>query len=107
MKVNILGTEYTLKEDNERNDLILRECDGYCDNSIKLCVVNDMNDKDVMSKSNTEEYKKKAIRHELIHAFLSESGLSENSWAINEEMVDWIALQFPKMLKAFEETKCL
>ena len=37
---------------------------------------------------------KKVIRHELVHAFLFESGLSVNSWADNEEIVDWIAIQF-------------
>ena len=48
------------------------------------------------------------MRHELIHAFLFESGLAENSnWARNEEMVDWIARQFPKMAKTFQEVKVL
>jgi len=49
---------------------------------------------------------RKNIRHELIHAFLSESGLWANcDWA-KEEMVDWLAIQFPKLLKAFTECKC-
>ena len=49
-----------------------------------------------------------SIRHEVVHAFLEESGLSdcslrpEMAWARNEEMVDWIAIQFPKMLEAFK-----
>ena len=48
------------------------------------------------------------IRHELVHAFAYESGLAENSpWAFNEEMTDWIAIQFPKMLKAFETAMVL
>ena len=57
--------------------------------------------------------KKKTLRHELIHAFLAESGLSANalsnytSWAENEEMVDWIAIQFPKILEVFKEVDCL
>lgn len=46
----------------------------------------------------------KVIRHELIHAFIYESGLSnENKWAENEELVDWIAIQFPKLKKCFEK----
>ena len=52
------------------------------------------------------------IRHEIIHAFLFESGLAQNtndveSWAMNEEMVDWLAIQFPKLLKAFKEAECI
>ena len=53
------------------------------------------------------------LRHEITHAFLNESGLQNDTsvpgsgWATNEEMVDWIAIQFPKMKKAFEEADCL
>lgn len=62
---------------------------------------------------NIAEYNKKVLRHEIIHAFLRESGLSGNSmqydgaWAQCEEMVDWIAIQFPKILKAFQDADCL
>ena len=50
----------------------------------------------------------KVKRHEIIHAFLFESGLAENSaWAQNEEMVDFFAIQFPKLLKAFETAGAL
>lgn len=40
--------------------------------------------------------------------FLFESGLDANSngieaWASNEEMVDWIAIQMPKIVNAYEE----
>lgn len=107
-KVNVLGTTWKIKESNERSDKKLKECDGYCDDSIKVCVVHDMTDPSSMAKSNLDEYKKKVIRHELVHAFLFESGLSCNSdWADNEEMVDWIAAQFPKMLAAFQQTNCI
>ena len=101
-KINVLGTTYTIKISNDRADPKLKECDGYCDDTIKLCVVDDMTDTSLMSKARLDEYKKKVIRHELVHAFLFESGLAENSWAANEEMVDWIAAQFPKLTKAFE-----
>lgn len=53
---------------------------------------------------------KEVLRHEIIHAFLWESGLdvcSPDQWACNEEMVDWIAMQFPKMVKAMKEAKAL
>lgn len=103
-KVNILGTEYTVKSDSGANDPKLKECDGYCDETIKLCVVSEF-EPDVMSKSNLDEYTKKIIRHELIHAFLFESGLSEMSY--DETFVDWIAAQFPKILKTFKEADCI
>lgn len=107
MQISILGTEYTLKESDKVNDPTLENCDGYCDETTKTCVIDVMNCDDVMAKKNMSEYKKKVIRHELVHAFLFESGLSSESWARNEEIVDWIANQFPKMMKAFDEAKAL
>lgn len=106
-KINILGTEYTVVESNESKDVRLIDNDGYCDTSIKMCVVDEMNNTDPSAKKNLPEYKKSVTRHEIIHAFLFESGLDVCSWAKNEEMVDWIAIQFPKMLKAFKEAECL
>ena len=52
------------------------------------------------------------LRHEVIHAYLMESGLNGSAndtdcWARNEEMVDWIAIQFPKILKTFEQLGCV
>lgn len=48
------------------------------------------------------------MRHELTHAMLSESGLqSESAWAMNEEIVDWIAIQGPKLMEVWSTAKCL
>lgn len=107
MKVNVLGTEYNLIESNEANDERLKGKDGYCDTTTKECVVDEMQGTGPDMKKNLPEYKKAVKRHELIHAFLHESGLDICSWAENEEMVDWIAIQFPKMLKAFIEADCV
>lgn len=106
-KINILGTEYTVKESTEADDERLKGKDGYCDTSIKECVVDEMNHTEPDMKKNLPEYKKSVKRHEIIHAFLYESGLDSCSWAGNEEMVDWIAIQFPKMMKAFYEADCI
>lgn len=107
-KVNVLGTEYSIIESNESKDEGLIDKDGYCDTSIKQCVIDEMKITDPSAKKDLLGYKKAVTRHELIHAFLFESGLSVcSSWAENEEMVDWIAIQFPKMQKAFEEASAL
>ena len=107
MKINVLGTEYSIIEANESNDATLIGKDGYCDTSIKACVIDEMSDTSPSAKKNLPEYKKSVTRHEIIHAFLFESGLDVCSWANNEEMVDWLAIQFPKMQKAFEQANCL
>jgi hypothetical protein len=49
------------------------------------------------------------LRHEIVHAFFTESGLMDNAlqlesaWAGNEEMVDWFAIQGPKIYAAWKE----
>lgn len=107
MQINVLGTLYNLIESNKVDDPALEHCDGYCDDTTKMCVIDTMNNSDVLAKQNMQDYKRKVIRHELVHAFLFECGLASNSWANNEEIVDWIAYMFPKLKSAFEEADAL
>ena len=57
--------------------------------------------------------KKQTLRHEIVHAFFDESGLTESSntvetpWARNEEMVEWISIQGEKIYKAWHEADAL
>lgn len=100
MYVNVLGTKYQIKESNKEEDSYLETMDGYCDTSTKTIVIDTFQNTHG-SQKNLDEYRRQVIRHELVHAFLFESGLSGCSWADNEEMVDWIAIQFPKMMETF------
>lgn len=102
MEVDVLGTIYTITESTEAEDENLQGVDGYCDTSIKAIVIDKMeNVPGPGVKKNLENYKKSVLRHELTHAYLYESGLAECSWAQNEEMVDWFAIQAPKMFALF------
>lgn len=106
METNILGTEYKIILGNKENFSALSEMDGYTDSSIKQIVVDDCKDVEntVGAKKNMKEFVDKVLRHEIIHAFLYESGLAENSsWATEEEMIDFFAIQFPKIQKVFKE----
>lgn len=101
MKVKILGTEYEIITNAEEKDYPkLSNLLGYTDFSIKQIVVRKL-EQDNESLEDLKKCEKSTLRHELIHAFLFESGLDNNSWARNEEIVDWIALQFEKMLATF------
>lgn len=107
MKVKILGTEYEVIKDAEEDYPQLKKCDGFTDFSIKRIVVANF-DKDESSVDDIDWYKKKVLRHELVHAFIHESGLAENcDWARNEELTDWIAIQFEKILGVFIELQCI
>lgn len=111
MKVNVLGTKYEIKYAGDE-EIRLENLDGYCDTSSKEIIVR-IFEEDVLNQKNLKEVEKAVTRHEIIHAFLYESGLNCNSnvpdgaWATNEEMIDWMALQFPKMVNAFCEADCI
>lgn len=105
---NVLGTEYKLELDvPEGDDPALVMNQGYCDCTSKSIRVKEYDMTDVLAYANPEDYLKATVRHELIHAFLDESGLQGCSWAGNEEMVDWFAIQFPKIVKVFKELDVL
>ncbi len=116
--VNILGTEYTIETHKVSEDSYLEKnrLAGYCGEEDKLIVVADMSEKKYftgMDEKAQEKYWKKTLRHEITHAFLNESGLSDSSncyegaWSKNEEMVDWFAIQSPKIMRVFEELEVL
>ena len=113
MQVNVLGTPYNIVFKKENEDAILKGADGYTDKTTKEIVILDEARDGEDSVSDFARYKRATLRHELIHAFLNESGLgasAEYGRLVNEHpemMIDWFALQFPKILKAYEEAECL
>ena len=109
MKIDVLGTKYTIQVLSAAKDSMLNTCDGYCDKTTKRIVVKAKDDG--ADLGNFEVYLKKVKRHEIIHAFLFESGLHENfkhdEWGHDETMIDWFAVQFPKLTAAFKAADCL
>lgn len=109
-KVDILGQKYEIfKEATQEEFSQLKNYDGFTDTSVKKIAVAKF-ERDEDSIEDLEYYSKKVLRHEIIHAFLYESGLdcnSNNRWARNEEMVDFFAVQIPKMVKIFKSQGCL
>ena len=102
-KIKILGTEWTIFVEHKTEDSY---ADAWCDNSVKEIHLTIWKDDD--SLADLVEAGKTYLRHEIIHAFLHESGLAQNSngsdcWAQNEEMVDWIAVQFHKIEQVFKD----
>lgn len=78
MEVNILGTEYKIIEKEEEK---MGNYDGYCDGSVKEIAIAKFTEEEG-SLNDLEYHRKRVLRHEIIHAFLNESGLEVNSdWA--------------------------
>lgn len=117
-KINILGTEYTIETRKISEDKVLKDNQygGYCCDDEPLIVIADTSEKEYFEDYTEKEkqlYISKLLRHEITHAFLNESGLQsssnpcEKSWARNEEMVDWFAIQSPKIFKVFQDLDLL
>ena len=104
MIVSILGVDYTLEVKDKSEDPMLKKCDGYCDPTVHKLVVASVKSK-VGNVANTDAYVRQCKRHEIIHAFLYESGLGADwehkQYGHEETAVDWLARQAPKMMKAF------
>lgn len=117
-KVNVIGTEYRIETHKTSKDNYLRDnrLAGYCGEYNKTIVIADMKGKKYfpdMDEREQESYRKRVLRHEIMHAFLNESGLSESSnqydgaWTKNEEMVDWFAIQSPKIFAVYQSLDIL
>ena len=100
--VNVLGTIYTVRVEDSTKNPKMKNANGLCEMYSKELVVDPIEDQNGCYE-NLEGFKRRVVRHELIHAFFAESGLRSNSdYAENEELVDWIAIQLPKIAKACE-----
>lgn len=107
--ISVLGTDIRIVFRKEEDDPKLKSLVGYFDGSEHLIVVKELTS-DAYSLGDLERYQKEILRHEILHAFLYESGLDAcsngtDNWATNEEMVDWFAIQAPKIFKVYREQK--
>ncbi|MDE5781499.1 MAG: hypothetical protein K2I03_08485 [Lachnospiraceae bacterium] len=104
MKIKILGTTYKIKKDDS---IIEENADGICkayEKKILIISPHKMLCKDAAGKAKNKRYKE-VLRHEIVHAFFNESGLEKYSQ--DEELVNWIAVQFPKLSETFKKVKCI
>lgn len=107
MKIDVLGTEYEiiLAGPGENEYLDKRNADGYTDPSIRRIVVRDNAKKHrkITDQADLTVCQETTLRHEIIHAFLFESGLGcECQWH-DEEAVDWVARMLPRLVNACVE----
>jgi hypothetical protein len=112
--ISILGSPWNVYIGNKDIFPHLAEVDGYEDSSIRAIFVDEckVDATDTSKKADLQRYQAEVLRHEIIHAFLYESGLDSNSqgtdsWARNEEMTDWLAIQSPKIFRVFKDLHLL
>lgn len=99
--ISILGQEYEVN--TACDELNKTAKDGLCYEYDKRIEVRPsefmLNDTD--SKELKEKRYEEVVRHELVHAFFSESGL--DNYSMDETLVNWLAMQIPKINKAVDE----
>ncbi len=101
-KVKILGTDYEIVNQTAMENSKLINANGLCEFWAKKIVV-DKALPDPETYENLDEFNKKVLRHEIIHAYFGESGL--NRYMEDEDLVDWLAVQFHKIEDTFKELK--
>ena len=108
MILSILGTPYCVYVRTEEEDKTLRLCSGYCDHTTHEIVIADRKQKEPGDIGDWKSYQQRILRHEIIHAFLFESGLGgdatyrEEGDAHPELLVDWFARQAPKIYETYK-----
>lgn len=90
--VSILGEDYVVKFENTRTESVLKDADGECRWYKKEIVIDD--------ELEEKEHKEFVIKHEILHAFLAESGLRK--YREDEDIINWIAWNFEKIQKVLE-----
>lgn len=102
--VNILGMEYTIEDDE---GLIKTQADGLHEEYAKRISMRKA--EDMLTDNDNEQLKKlrynEVARHEIMHAFFIESGLED--YCANEQLINWFAIQSPKIFKVFQELDIL
>lgn len=98
----VLGVKYDIELLDTKEMKTLGKCDnfvfGMCNFDTKTIYLN----KDIKSI----RIRRETLTHELVHAFFYESGLDEEcDYAKNEELIDWIAIQLPKIMISLDTTK--
>ena len=99
IEIDVLGTKYKL--------IIMYEQDAYMKEN-GYAAYTDFDEKTIkFIKQETCEQTKVVLRHEILHAFMYESGIAHGMQFHTEECVDWLAMQVPKLNNVFEVAECL
>lgn len=104
--VNILGTEYEIQSSEDIYKTLMKSQNtGECDMYTKVISISPQ---EFIVNDSREDVRKSiyniCMRHEILHAFFHEAGVDR--YSADETLVDFIAMQFPKMKALFEEVGC-
>lgn len=93
--LSILGVTYTVKFLKDK-DFPKAGYDGLCNSVSKTILIRLKKDKTLQNE---------VLRHEIIHAFFHESGLT--NYENDEVLVEWVAMQFLKIKEVIDKSEVL
>lgn len=96
MKIDILGTIYTVERQSWKDNSKLIENDGLCETYSKRLIINQPQE-GAYDLENIDDYFDKVLRHEIFHAIFHEIGLDKYSQ--DETLVDALSILYPKIEK--------
>ena len=102
----MLGQEYEIlvMSEDEYPKLRSANASGLAELYSKQLVLNkDSMKEDAETYNNLAEYTDKVLRHEIVHAYFHESGLS--NYCQDEVLVEWVAQQLPKMMGTVHDAR--
>ena len=103
-EVVVLGQVYKVSYKKKVKYCQQYSCSGVTDGVEKTIKV---------QKSDSPEYDMKVLRHEVLHAFAFESGFFGSQHVRpmdethDEQVIDWMAVQAPKIIAVWEELGCI
>jgi len=112
LKINVLGTEYTITELSEsewEKSRKIEECFKDTDERVVKGLCLGYERKIYLKKNLGKHERRGVLRHEIIHAYQYESGVIHsinNLWDLENE-TDWLAWNIPKIARTFKELNIL
>lgn len=101
MTLNILGTDYEIIDQTEKENPKVEGADGICEIYAKQIIIDTSHKDDRFNFTNIEAYYHKVLRHEAFHALFAEMGMSD--WFKDETLVDMLAMQYPKIREIMDK----
>ena len=101
--INVLGTEYTVKFQTEKDNPKLKGNDGLFELYTQEIILDLSNKNEPTAYANVEAYYDKVFRHELFHAIFAEAGLMD--YCNDEILINALATLYPKIQKIMEKAK--
>lgn len=98
IKVDILGEQYKLLEIEDKR-FEEEDADGFCEWWAKeLHIRKGIDEPEQGSMLNLKDYRINTIKHEVVHAFMFESGMK--NYERDEMLIEWIARNLDRMMVA-------